>query len=241
MGALDVRRWTQRASLGRGHAVAVGVALAAVVVLAGCSRSGTLMGDVAVRTPSGETVRGDRIGVLLVPASEAFEREWADVVAAFRKDVAPAAEAQKAAEYRADEARRAWDRALTARGKDGARRGRYTLSLRGTDGNGSQPLWRNVRATEAAAFQARKRVWEIVRKHEADAQALIARHATQQVQTDETGHYVIVKVPIGKVYVYARLSAKKTDFVWCVPIQVQSGTQQANLTSENQRAWQLTP
>jgi hypothetical protein len=55
-------------------------------------------------------------------------------------------------------------------------------------------------------------VWDIVRKHEEQAHALIQKHATQRVQTDETGHYVVVKVPTGKAYVYARWREAKADF-----------------------------
>jgi hypothetical protein len=218
-----------------------GVFLAAVLVLSGCSRSGTLSGDVAVRTSSGDVTRGARISVFLVVPSDAFEREWADAVAAFQKEVAPAAAAQKAAVHQAEEARLAWDRALAARGKTGARRGQWTLTLRDTSTAGSQQLWRNVRGTEALAFQAKKRVWEIVRRHEEQAHALVEKHTTDRVQTDETGHYVIVKVPVGKVYVYSRLPDKAADFVWFLPIQVEAGTQRADLTHDNQRSWSFIP
>jgi hypothetical protein len=218
-----------------------GMVLAAVLILCGCSRSGTLSGEVAIRTPSGEVTRGARISVFLVHPSEAFEREWADVVAAFRQEVTPAAEAQKAAMRQAEEARLAWDRTLTARGRSGARRSQWTLTLRDASAASSPPLWRNVRGTEAAAYQAQNRVWEIIRRHEDLAHALVEKHATQRVQTDETGHYVIVKVPVSKVYVYARLREGKADFVWFLPIQAQTGTQRADLTQDNQRNWSFIP
>ena len=224
----------------RSRTTAGGLLLAAVLVLSGCSRSGTLSGDVTVRS-SGDVTRGARISVFLVVPSDAFEREWADALAAFRKEVAPAAEAQKAAVHQAEEARLAWDRALAARGKTGARRGQWTLTLRDSSTAGSQQLWRNVRGTEALAFQARKRVWEIVRGHEERAHALIEKHATQRVQTDETGHYVIVKVPIGTAYVYARLRDKTVDSVWFLSIQVEAGSQRADLTPDNQRTWSFAP
>jgi len=220
---------------------AAGAALATVLVSSGCSRTGALSGDVSVSTPSGEVTRGARMSVYLIPPSVAFEREWAEMIAGFRQEVAPAAEAQKAAEHQAEEARLKWDRAVAARGKDGTRRGQWTLSLRNTTAAGSQGLWRNVRATEGVAFQARKRVWEIVRKHEGQADALLTKHATERVQTDETGHYVIVKVPTGKAYLYARLPEKKEDFVWFVPIEIQAGTQRADLARDNQRNWPLVP
>jgi hypothetical protein len=221
--------------------MAGGLVLAAVLALSGCSRSGTLSGDVTVRNSSGDVTRGARNSVFLVLPSDAFEREWADAVAAFRTEVAPAAAAQKAAAHQAEEARLAWDRALAASGKSGARRGQWTLALRDASTAGSQQHWRNVRGTEAVAFQARKRVWEIVRRHEEQAHALIEKHATQRVQTDETGHYVIVKVPTGKAYVYAHLRDKTADSVWFLPIQVETGTQRADLTQDNQRNWSFVP
>jgi hypothetical protein len=217
------------------------VLLATVVVLSGCSRTGALSGDVIVSTASGDVTRGARMSVYLILPSEEFEQEWAKVIAGFRQEVAPVAEAQKAAEHQAEEARLKWDRAVAARGKDGTRRGRWTLSLRDANVAGSQGLWRNVRATEGVAFQTRKRVWEIVRKHEGQADALLTKHATERVQTDEIGHYVIVKVPTGKVYLYARLLEKRENFVWFVPIEIQTGSQSADLTRDNQRNWPLVP
>lgn len=215
--------------------------LVALVALSGCTRTGALSGDVAVRNAIGDVSRGARISVYLVVPSEVFEREWADAVAAFRHEVAPAVEAQKAAERHLDEARLAWDRALASRGKAGAQRGRWTLALRESAAVGSQERWRNVRAAEGALFQARKRVWEIVRTHEERAHALVEKHAAQRVQTDETGHYVLVNVPTGKAHVYARLREKKEDFVWFLSVVVETGTQRADLTQDNQRRWSFVP
>ncbi len=225
----------------KAHRMVGGVVLAALLILCGCSRTGALSGDVAVRNAVGDVSRGARISVYLVLPSESFEREWADIVAAFRKEVAPALDAQKTAERQSDEARLAWDRALAARGKAGARRGRWTLTLRETAAAGSQERWRQVRATEVLLFQARKRVWDIVRRHEEQAHALVERHAAQRVQTDETGRYVLVKIPTGHAYVYARLREKQEDFIWFVPVEVQTGTQRVDLTQDNQRHWPFVP
>lgn len=214
-----------------------GLVLATLLALFGCTRTGALSGDVVVRNAVGDVSRGTRISVYLILPLEAFEREWADAVTAFRQDVAPALEAQKAAERQLDEARLAWDRALASRGKAGAQRGRWTLTLRESAAAGSQERWRNLRATEGAVFQARKRVWDIIRTHEERAHALVEKHAAQRVQTDETGHYVLVKVPTGKVYLYARLREKKADFVWFLPFDIETGTQRADLTQDNQRRW----
>jgi hypothetical protein len=237
--SMSRRGWTGKQR--RVRVTAAAVLLATALALSGCSRTGALSGDVAVRIASGEVTRGARMSVYLIVPSEAFEREWAEVIAAFRQEVAPAVEVQKGTEHRAEEARLKWDRAVAARGKDGTRRGQWTLALRDSNVAGSQGLWRNVRATEGVAFQAKKRVWEIVRKHEGQADAVLTKHATERVQTDETGHYVIVKVPAGKVYLYARLLEKKEDFVWFVPIEVQTGTQRADLTGDNQRNWPIVP
>jgi hypothetical protein len=223
------------------HVRAGGLVLATLLVLSGCSRTGVLSGEVVARTSSGDLSRGARISVYLVMPSEAFDREWADAVAAFRREVAPALEAQKAAERESEEARLAWDRALAARGKAGARRGRWTLTLRESPAAGSQERWRKVRAAEGLVFQARKRVWDIVRTHEEQAQALVEKHAAQRVQTDENGRYVLVKVPARIAYVYARLREKQEDFVWFVPVEVRTGTQHADLTQENQRRWPFAP
>jgi len=194
-----------------------------------------------VRTPSGEVSRGARISVFLVVSSEAFEREWGEAVTAFRQEVAPAVEAQKAAEHQANEARLTWDRALAARGKAGWRRGPWTLALRDSATTGSQERWRSVRATEGLVFQAKKRVWDAVRRHEEQAHVLVQKHAAQRVQTDETGRYVVVKVPTGKAYVYAQWREGKADFLWFVPIEIQGGTQSADLTQDNQRRWPFVP
>jgi hypothetical protein len=232
-----MRNWVEAVRPAR----AASVLLVLVLAVAGCSRSGALSGDVAGRPVAGEVVRGARISVQIVPSTEAFEREWADAIAAFRHEVAPAADAQKAAVQKAEQARLAWTRALTARGKDRARGGQWTLSLRDTNAAGSQELWGSVRATEGVAFQARKRVEEIVRTHDAQAVTLLDKHATQRVQTDETGRYVLVKIPSGKAYLAARLRADKAQFVWFIPVQVQGGAQQLDLTEQNQGGWPFTP
>lgn len=218
-----------------------GLALAVLLFPAGCSRSGAVSGDVVVRRASGEIIRGTRLSVYLVLSSEAFEREWAEAVMAFRQEVAPALAVQKTAEIQSQDARLAWDRALAARGRTGAQRGRWTLALRETAAAGSQERWRNLRATEGMVFESTKRVWEIVRKHEERAQILVEKHAAQRVQTDETGHFVVVKVPAGRAYLFGRLRDKKDDFVWFVPLEIQTGTQRVDLTQDNQRRWSFAP
>jgi len=212
------------------------VLLTSLLVLSGCSRPGGLLGDVSVRLPSGDVVHGSRINVRLISSTDAFERDWVQAITVFRQDVAPAVEEQKTAAQKAEEARLAWDHALTAGSKAGASSRRFRSSAP------AQRLWRDVRATEAVAFQARKQVWEIVRKHEEQAEALLDTHTMQRVQTDQTGHYALVKIPTGNVYVYARFRDRNTTFTWFVPIQVKSGVQSLNLTQDNQSAgWPFVP
>jgi hypothetical protein len=236
-----MRRSVTADGCGRQTGAAVGVWLVLLLAVAGCSRSGALSGDVAVRTAAGGLVRGARIGVQLVSSTDTFEREWADAIALFRQEVAPAADAQKAAERKAEQAKLAWTRALTARGKERARGGQWTLSLRDTNTAGSQELWRNVRATESQVFHARKRVEDIVRKHDAQAVVLLDKHATQRVQTDEAGRYVLVKIPPGKAYLAARLRVDRAQVVWFMPLQIQGGTQQLDLTEKDQGGWPFAP
>jgi len=213
-----------------------GVFLASLFLLSGCSRTGGLLGDVAVRMPSGDVLRGARINVRLIPSTEAFERDWAQAIAVFRQDVAPAVEEQKAADHKAEEVRLAWDHALTAGSKTGAKSRRFRSPAP------AQRLWKDVRATEAVAFQARKRVWEIVRKHEEEAEVLLDKYATQRVQTDQTGHYAMVKISAGKANVYARFREGNSTFTWLVPIQVKAAVQTLDLTQENQGGtWPFVP
>jgi hypothetical protein len=216
--------------------VAGSILLSIFLLFSACSRSGGLLGDVTARLPSGEVVRGSRIHVRLIPSTEAFERDWAQAITLFRQEVAPAVEEQKAAEHKAEEARLTWDHALTAGSKAGARSRRFRSSAP------AQRLWRDVRATESLAFQARKRVREIVRKHEEEADTLLDKYATQRVQTDQNGHYALVKIPAGKANIYARFQEKNTTFTWFVPIQVNAGVQSVDLTQENQGgAWPFVP
>ncbi len=225
-----------RKSVARMPAAAGGIFLFTLFLLSACSRTGGLLGEVTARSPSGDVVRGSRIHVRLIPSTEAFERDWAQAIASFRQEVTPALGEQKSAEHKAEEARLAWDHALTAGSKTGAKSRRFRSSAP------AQRLWTDVRATEALAFHARKRVREIVRKHEDEAETLLDKYATQRVQTDQNGHYALVKIPAGKANIYARFQEKDATFTWFVPIQVKPGVQSLDLTQENQGgAWPFVP
>ena len=215
------------------------LAAAVLVFLAACSRSGTLYGDILVQTPSGSLDRAARITVLAVPATEAFEREWASAVAAFQFEVGPARQAQKAATTSAEEVRLAWDKSLAARGsgRTCASR-RVRLSWMSTQ---NRQAWSQVLAAEDRLFKVKRRVWEIARKHDLLAVALLDRHTAQRVLTDEKGHYVLAGVPGGKGYLYARFPAGERTLVWFHAVEMRGRPQQVDLTEANIGGWPFVP
>jgi hypothetical protein len=215
------------------------LAVAALVFLAACSRSGTLYGDIFAQTRSGTVERAARINVLAIPATEAFEREWASVVAAFRVEVGPARQAQQAATDSVQEVKLAWDKSLTARGsgRTGASR-RVRLSWMSTQ---DRQAWSQVLAAEDRLFKVKRRVWEIARKHDLLALALLDRHTAQRVLTDENGHFVLASVPGGKGYLYARFPVGERTLVWFRAVEVRRRPQQVDLTEANIGGWPFVP
>src|SRR5574341_293032 len=185
------------------------------LILAACSRSGTVYGDVFIPAHSGEVQRAARINVLAVPATEGFEREWSGVLAVFQEEVEPARQAQKVAADSAEAAKLAWDKSLAGRAK--------------------------VRTAENRLFKAKSRVKEIARKHDAQATSLLDRHMAQRVLTDENGHYILAGVPAGKAYVYARFTVGDRTLVWFRPVHVRSRPQQVDLTAANSGGWPFVP
>jgi hypothetical protein len=215
------------------------LAVAALVFLAACSRSGTLYGDIFVQTRSGTVDRAARINVLAISATEAFEREWASAVAAFQVEIAPARQAQKSATDSAQEVRLAWDKSLAARGpgRTGASR-RVRLSWMSTQ---DRQAWSQVLAAEDRLFKVKRRAWEIARKHDLLALALLERHTAQRVLTDENGHYVLAGVPDGKGYLYARFPLGERTLVWFRTVEVRRRPQQVDLTEANIGGWPFVP
>ncbi len=216
-----------------------GLIVASLLALAACSRSGSITGDVIAQKSTGEVARADRINVIAVPATKALEGEWADAIAAFQAELGPARDAQKAAASSAEQARLEWDRALAARNPSALR-----ASRRGPPHRPSgrvQELWRQVRAADALLFQAKTRVWEIAVKHGGEAGALLERHKMQQVQTDESGHYVLTGMPAGKAYLYARTQLAGQRLNWFRVVQVRRGAQQADLSLPNAGDWPFVP
>jgi len=210
-----------------------------LLILAACSRSGTVYGDVFIPTRSGEVQRAARINVLAVPATEGFEREWAGVVAAFQEEVEPARQAQKLAADSAEAARLAWDKSLAGRGKARtAASRRIRLSWMSPQ---DRHLWNQMLAAEDRVFKAKSRVGEIARKHDAQATSLLDRRMAQRVLTDENGHYILAGVPAGKGYVYARFTVGDRTLVWFRPVDVGSRPQQVDLTAANSGGWPFIP
>ncbi|HSB71791.1 MAG TPA: hypothetical protein VLT62_20875 [Candidatus Methylomirabilis sp.] len=206
--------------------------LTACLALAACSRSGSLYGDVVVQAPPGAGNPAARLGVRLIPATAAFERDWTAALAAFREELAPARRAAQEAASELDQARLAWDRAI------GAPRGRRRDAGKAAR---EQELWRQVRASERRLTQARRREWEVASKHDLLGAALLERHTAQEVQTDGAGHYVFAAPPAGPAYLYARVAQGARSLVWFHGVQVRPGAQQVDLTEANSRDWPFVP
>lgn len=210
-----------------------------VLVLAACSRPGTLYGDIFVQARSGKVDRAARIKVLAVPATEGFDRDWASAVAAFQVEVGPVRQTRKAAADSVEEARLAWDKSLAARGtaRMGASR-RIKLSWLSTQ---DRQQWHQMLAAEDRLFKAKNRVWDIARRHDVQAMSLLDKHAAQRVLTDENGHYVLAGLPAGKAYLYARFTVGEKTLVWFRPVEVRGRPQQVDLTEANTGGWPFVP
>jgi hypothetical protein len=212
--------------------------LAAIgLTLAACSRAGSFSGDVIVQTPLGETKPVARISVNVIRSTEAFTHDWAMALSAYQTEAEPARKAQQAAAASVEEARLAWDQALAAKRTNGAGRGyRGTLaSVR------DRQLWQQLRAAEHVLFQAKRRVWEVARRYDGQADTLIANHTLQRVQTDVNGHYVLAGLPAGKNILYARVLVRDQTVVWFLPVLVRSGSQRLDLTEANRGGWPFVP
>jgi hypothetical protein len=90
-------------------------------------------------------------------------------------------------------------------------------------------------------FKAKRQVWEIARKHDLLAVALLDRYAAQRVLTDENGHYVHGGVPRGKGYLYARFPVGERTLVWFRAVEVRGRPQQVDLTEASIGAWPFVP
>ncbi len=212
---------------------------AIVLTLAACSRSGTIAGDIFVQTPRGEVNPVARISVSAIPPTQVFEHDWAAALAAFEAEVEPARKAQQAAADSVEEARLAWDRALAAGRTAGAGANRRHRGPRTTARE--RQLWEQLRAAEHALFQAKRRVWEVARKHDGQADSLLAKHIAERVETDADGHYVLAGFPAGKTILYVRVPVRDQILIWFLPVLVRAGVQRVDLNEANRGGWPFVP
>jgi hypothetical protein len=216
-----------------------GLVTVALLVLAACSRPGTLLGDVFVKTPSGEVSRAARISVSAVPATEVFERDWAAAVTAYRGEIEAARQVQKAAADSLDQARLAWGQTLAARRSAGPGANRR-IKIPRTSGH-DRRLYKQMLEADRELFKAKNRVREVARQHDERAVSVLEKHTAQRVQTDENGHYVLAALPTGKVYVSARFTVAGQTRVWFHHVRVRVWPQRLNLTEANSGGWPFMP
>ncbi len=209
---------------------AKGLVVGGFLVLAACSRSGSLYGDVFVQAPAGDVKRAARINVKVIPSTQAFDRDWAQAVAAFQEELKAVRQSESEAAFSADQARLAWTKVLAAR------RGKYPRTLAR-----ERDMWNQVRAAEEALFRARKRLWDVALKHEVSGESLVEKHRAQVIQTDENGHYVLTGLPVGKAFLYVRFPVGSRDVVWFRPVQVRVGAGRVDLTDSNKGGWPFVP
>ncbi len=209
-----------------------GLLLLALLGCVACSRSGTISGEVAVPANSPKGNPTAYLRVRAIPATAGFERDWAEAVADFARDLEPARQASQAAAETLGRARTAWDRAVAVP------RGR----LRDPRASGQErALWRQVRDAEQHLWQAQRREQEVAQKHDLAALAVLDRHTAQEVLTDSAGRYLAVRLPAGTVYVYTRLVVEGRPLVWFRPVQVRGHVQQVDLTAANAGGWPFVP
>jgi hypothetical protein len=194
------------------------------LMLAACSRSGSVYGDLVLPPSHQEGTAIARVGVTAVPATEAFERDWAAAVTAFQDEILPARVAAATATAARERARWTWDRALAVP---------RNARIRGRE--------RALHAAERRLTKATEAVREVARRHAQEAVGLLEKHAILHVQTDEAGHYVLAGLPTGRVYVYVEVSGKVRSLVWFRPVQVQARAQRLDLTGANSGGWPFEP
>jgi hypothetical protein len=66
---------------------------------------------------------------------------------------------------------------------------------------------------------------------------LLDQYTVQVVQTDATGHYVLADLPVGPIYLYARVPVSGRSLVWFQRVQVRAGAQRVDLTEANRAGW----
>lgn len=206
----------------------LGLLVATLLALAACARSGTLFGDVVVPVPPGAGNPAARLSMRVIPATAPFERDWAAALAAFQEGLAPAQRAEEGATAALDQARLAWDRALAA--PRGRRRSPEAAAR-------ERDLWRQLRESEQRLVRAKRQVWEIAQTNDLRGIKLLDQYTAQLVQTDATGHYVLADLPVGPIYLYARVPVGGRSLVWFQRVQVRAGAQRVDLTEANRGGW----
>jgi hypothetical protein len=188
-----------------------------------------------VQTDSGKIHRAAHLAVMAIPATEEFERAWGAALAVYQEEVAAPLRAQQAAVEALDVARLEWTKALASWPATGTRRTRRTPDMQSRAQH--RDLWSQVRAAEDRLAAARTKVTAVARKHDRPGVELLERHATRRVEADANGQYVLAGLPVGRVYVYARLPLERHTVVWFRPISVEVGIGRLDLTEANSGGW----
>jgi hypothetical protein len=208
------------------------LALATIAALtASCSRTGSVMGEVVVTTPSGGEQHAAHVTLLAIQATKTFEQDWRATVAAFEEELAPARQRRDEAAQSLESARLVWTKAVGTPPPDSRRRHGVLVSAR------HRELWAAIRAAERRLAAAERRMREIGQQHDPLGAAIVERHATQRIETDAMGHYVFAALPTGPVYLYARLTLAKRSWLWFKPLTVRSGIEHLDLVSANAGGW----
>jgi hypothetical protein len=205
--------------------------LMTIAVLSACSRTGTVMGDIVVTTPAGHEQRAAHTTVLAIHATKTFEDEWRTTVAAFEEELAPARRSRDEAARSLELARVAWTKAVGTTPAGSRRRHGVVASGRQRD------LWAGVRAAEKRLAAAERHMRDIGQRHDPLGTAVLERHATQRIETDATGHYVLAALPTGPVYLYARLTVPRQTFLWFKSVTVRRDILRLDLRNANAGGW----
>ncbi len=209
-----------------------------LLLLAGCSPNGTLTGRISLESgPSPRGVAG--ASVFLIPAGEAFEREWQPTVDGYRDVLRPALERQREAERVAEQARRTWDRAMATPGVSGVSLTQWNRSAAGR--NWERQLWTQVQKTSVAAYEARQEALRVLSRQSQRAQTLLQRYAIREVTSGEDGRYQITQLRRGKTYVFARLKLADREVTWFRLVELTGGKQQLDLTERDAGGWPFAP
>jgi hypothetical protein len=205
--------------------------LTTAVLSAACSRTGNVTGEIVVTTPSGSEQRAAHATLLAVQATKSFERDWQATVAAFEEELAPARQGRDEAAQSLEGARLAWTKAVGTTPAGGRRRHGVLTSAR------HRELWAAVRAAERRLAAAEGRMRDIGQRHDPLGTALVERYATQRIEADAQGHYVLAALPAGPVYLYVRLTVARQTVLWFRPVTVRPGIQRLDLRTANAGGW----